>query len=144
MSILREVVIAVGNKFNGSVLLNEKWYSFKKGTLYDTVVVGKTYEFVLEPWKYKGKSGQNITSFNEIVNAPAPPKVASTPARKPTNNSRDFDKEARGKTRCQMFSAALQSPILQQYFYTKELTLEQILETVKEVADNGTGYTFGE
>ena len=60
----------------------------------------------------------------------------------PTNLARDFQAEARGKTRCQMFSATLQSPVLQQYFYTKETTLEEIMAVLKQVADVGTTYTF--
>lgn len=50
-----------------------------------------------------------------------PPKVSG---------SRDFDKEARGKSRCMLFAAALQSP------------LAETIDDVLELAEAGMRYTF--
>lgn len=56
---------------------------------------------------------------------------------------RDFNKEARGKTRCAMYQAALQSQILAQLFYAKAtIDLEDVKRTARELADDGVRYTF--
>lgn len=54
---------------------------------------------------------------------------------------RDFDKEARGKTRCVQFEAALMSPAIAGMKFD---TMADYLKLCKEAADFGTNYTFGE
>jgi hypothetical protein len=143
------LVEAVGNKFNGSLKVNGAWYGFAKRTTPEAYK-GMNVELELEAWNSKGKSGFNIVGIKEAstVNSVKQEPVVNTKTQIVVSNAqpktRDFDAEARGKTRCQMFSAALQSPVLQQYFYTKEMTLDQILEVVNQVADKGVAYTFGE
>lgn len=154
MTTITGVVEKKGDKFNGSVFINGQWLNFKKGTDHSALKVGDSVTLSLEPWEFKGKSGVNVVSWqelgnvnddNELTNSTPKPQTFEITKKMLENSpfkSRDFDAEARGKTRCQMFSAALQSPLLQQYFYTKEATLEEMLKTVREVANNGTDYTF--
>ena len=54
---------------------------------------------------------------------------------------RDFDAEARGKTRCVQFQSALESPAIAGM---KFRTMEEYLALCKQAADFGTNYTFGE
>lgn len=53
---------------------------------------------------------------------------------------RDFDAEARGKTRCVQFEAALMSPAIAGMKFD---TMEQYLALVKQAAEAGVAYTFG-
>lgn len=52
---------------------------------------------------------------------------------------RDFDLEARGKTRCVMFAAALQSPALAGLAFK---TVEEFLSLVEQAATKGVEYSF--
>ena len=52
---------------------------------------------------------------------------------------RDFDAEARGKTRCVQFEAALMSPAIAGLKFD---TLEQFLALVEKAAEAGVRYTF--
>lgn len=54
---------------------------------------------------------------------------------------RDFDKEARGKTRCVQFEAALMSPAIAGMRFE---TMEDYLKLVKQAADAGVAYSFEE
>lgn len=54
---------------------------------------------------------------------------------------RDFDAEARGKTRCVQFEAALMSPAIAGMKFD---TMEQFLALVRQAAEAGVAYTFGE
>lgn len=54
---------------------------------------------------------------------------------------RDFDKEARGKTRCVQFEAALMSPAIAGMQFN---TMEEYLKLVKQAADAGVAYSFEE
>jgi len=150
------IIEGIGTKFNGSLKLDGRWVNIRKGTKYEHVKVGDDVEVVMKTWEMNGKSG---TSISEILVKSKPAAAAIkdreqipvaapveelAPAVPAPSRGRDFDKEARGKTRCQMYSAALQSPVLQQFFYTKEASLADILEVVQKVADAGVSYTFGE
>jgi len=53
--------------------------------------------------------------------------------------ARDFDAEARGKTRCVMFAAALQSPAIAGLPFK---TIEDFLKLVEQAAENGVKYSF--
>jgi len=65
------------------------------------------------------------------------PKVAKASA--PVYKQRDFDAEAKGKVRCVMFEAALQSPALAGLPFK---SLEEFLEIVAKAADVGVNYTW--
>jgi hypothetical protein len=54
---------------------------------------------------------------------------------------RDFDAEARGKTRCVQFEAALMSPAIAGMQFN---TMEEYLKLVKQAADAGVAYSFQE
>ena len=54
---------------------------------------------------------------------------------------RDFDKEARGKTRCVQFEAALMSPAIAGMSFK---TMKEHLALVREAADEGLKYSFEE
>ncbi len=62
-------------------------------------------------------------------------KVATVPAYK----QRDFDAEARGKVKCVMFEAALQSPAIAGLRFD---TIEEFLKLVEKAADAGVAYTW--
>ena len=53
--------------------------------------------------------------------------------------AREFDKQARGKTRCVQFEAALMSPAIAGMRFD---TMEQYLKLVTEAAEAGVKYTF--
>lgn len=58
-----------------------------------------------------------------------------------TYKQRDFDKEARGKVKCVMFEAALQSPAIAGLQFS---TLEEYLVLVEKAANAGVEYTWKE
>lgn len=60
---------------------------------------------------------------------------------KPAYKQRDFDAEARGKTRCVQFEAALMSPAIAGMQFN---TMEEYLKLVKQAADAGVAYSFKE
>lgn len=66
----------------------------------------------------------------------APPKSEAHSGYK----QRDFDAEARGKTRCVQYEAALMSPAIAGMKFD---TMEQYLALVKQAAEAGVAYTFG-
>lgn len=138
MSQISGIVEQVGTKFNGSVKLGGKFYNFKKGTDYSGLKPGDNVTLELSPWEFNGKSGENVTGFSvkekvavaSKAEAPAPRQVAAT--------GRDFDKEARGKTRCSLFAAAIQSPALAGLAGSKN----ELAAMAIELADKGVAYTF--
>ena len=68
------------------------------------------------------------------VAAPVPTTKVGTPYK-----PRDFDKEARGKTRCVQFEAALMSPAIAGMPFK---TMKEYLALVREAADEGLKYSF--
>jgi hypothetical protein len=90
------------------------------------------------------------TSNSENVGNPQPESGAAAAvarlktklvaAEKPAYKARDFDAEARGKTRCVQFEAALMSPAIAGMKFD---TMEQYLALVKQAAEAGVAYTFG-
>ena len=79
-------------------------------------------------------------AVTRLQNTKSTPSVSigatnSNPSYKP----RDFDKEARGKTRCVQFEAALMSPALAGLPFK---TLEEYLDICKKAADAGVKYSF--
>ncbi len=58
---------------------------------------------------------------------------------KPPYKQRDFDAEARGKVKCVMFEAALQSPAIAGLRFDD---LEGFLKLVEKAADAGVAYTW--
>jgi len=67
--------------------------------------------------------------------------VAHHETPKASYKPRDFDAEARGKTRCVQFQSALESPAIAGMRFD---TMEQYLALVRQAADAGVRYTFGE
>lgn len=67
-------------------------------------------------------------------------KVAPPTDVKPTHKTRDFDAEAKGKTRCAMYGQALVSPALAGMRWD---SMEEFLKLVRTIADDGVAYTFG-
>jgi len=70
----------------------------------------------------------------KVVIAPALTTKVGTPYK-----PRDFDKEARGKTRCVQFEAALMSPAIAGMPFKN---MKEYLALVKEAADEGVKYSF--
>lgn len=69
----------------------------------------------------------------------------------PVNKGRDFEKEARGKTRCSVWNAVAPAVInagwsLVDWNKPEEMKdrLNQMLKLIDEVADHGVKYTFDE
>ena len=60
------IVEGVGEKYNGSLKVNGSWVSLKKGTEH-RAKVGDHVLLELEPWEYKGKTGEQ--ALNELTNA---------------------------------------------------------------------------
>lgn len=60
-------------------------------------------------------------------------------AAKPAYKARDFDAEARGKVKCVMFEAALQSPAIAGMRFD---TMEEYLKLVEQAAQAGVEYTW--
>jgi hypothetical protein len=54
---------------------------------------------------------------------------------------RDFDKEAKGKTKCKMWEASLQSPAIAGMAFKN---MKEYLALVREAADEGVKYSFEE
>lgn len=59
------VVEARGARFNGSLLIDNIWYNFKKGVT-SNVNKGDAVLLTLEPWDFKGKTGYNISNVKLI------------------------------------------------------------------------------
>ncbi len=66
-------------------------------------------------------------------------KPAAKAEPKPAYKQRDFDAETRGKVKCVMFEAALQSPAIAGLRFD---SLEQFLALVEKAADAGVTYTW--
>ena len=132
-------VSSVGIKFNGSLLINDKWYNFGKGVI-NTAQKGDLVTLTLEHWEYKGKTGVNIIKL-EFPRQDQEPKevaeqmlvVAKDAVKEITG--RDFDKEARGKTRC-----ALLAPVMPMLLNASE----EELTLAKARIDMLVNYVFGE
>lgn len=71
----------------------------------------------------------------------APKSETAKAIEKVQYKQRDFDKEARGKTRCVQFEAALMSPAIAGMRFE---TMEDYLKLVKQAADAGVAYSFEE
>ena len=81
---------------------------------------------------------ERLQKKEPIAKGQAPkPEVAKASA--PVYKQRDFDAEAKGKVRCVMFEAALQSPALAGLPFK---SLEEFLEIVAKAADVGVNYTW--
>ncbi len=78
-----------------------------------------------------------ITAAVERLTAPAKEEKQYTA--KVEYKQRDFDAEARGKVKCVMFEAALQSPAIAGLRFD---TLEEFLKLVEKAADAGVAYTW--
>lgn len=97
---------------------NGKYYGLKRPLQPTDFEAGKTYDVLTEPWAKGEKSGVNIVQNLGETRLAAIKKSIEIPERKQVEipqiktAGRDFDKEARGKTKCALYEAALQSPYL--------------------------------
>lgn len=66
---------------------------------------------------------------------------AKEAAPKAQYKQRDFDAEARGKTRCAMYAAALQSPALAGLQFN---SVDEFLVLVQKAAESGVIYSFND
>lgn len=136
MNKLSGVVERKGEQFNGSVKINGKFYNFKKGVDHSTLREGDTVTLELKDWEFKGKTGVNIASFTIDKDGsqgniePLLEKQLSKPPSMP--QGRDFDAEARGKTRCQLVAASM--PLV--------LTDSVSMEVLKAKVDELVTYIF--
>lgn len=141
------VVEHVGEKFNGSVKVGGTYYNFGKGVDKKDVKVGDMVTLKLKEWEFKGKTGKNIAEIDILAGAP-PSEVKPAGAKALAEldsvriklSGRDFDKEARGKTRCSLFAAALQSPALASLVSDTE----GLINEAKKISDEGVKYTFND
>lgn len=157
----------VGTQFNGSLKVNGKFYNFPKNYKGSKdFKVGDEVVINLKKWEFGGKTGWNIGSVEAATKESLTAQVAViqnakgiapaeflfkkaeelaekdlSGATSGNTKGRDYEKEARGKTRCQMFSAALQSPGLTQ-FATGDI--DDFLQLVEGVANAGVRYTFND
>lgn len=148
---LEGVVEGIGKKFNGSLLINGAWHNLKKGTVMPSISKGDIVELELAEWEFKGKTGVNVVKVTvqgkTKVEIPKPVEVKPTLTaqvaviQNSSVKARDFDAEARGKTRCAVFCAALQSPTLIQYAGNDP---ESFLALVKKISEEGVKYSFGD
>lgn len=127
------IVTKVGDKYSGSVQLDNKtWYNNKKGFV-NPVKVGDKVTLSLAEWSFDGKSGVNITAVDVVAVAQA--EVKKDPAIEHAKSSaRDFDKEARGKTRCALLQA----------LYSNASLDTDDTDKLMRLADLGVDYVFGE
>ena len=97
----------------------------------------KTETAVAETPKIESGTEAALDRLSRTVHKTEPAKTQDKPAYKP----RDFDKEARGKTRCVQFEAALMSPAIAGMQFN---TMEEYLKLVRQAADAGVAYSFEE
>ncbi len=139
--------ILVEAKSQFGLKVGNRWLNPRKPLSVDNFVKGNEYEVLTE--EYESKQGKKGTNIVQIVGgatasavAPIAEKTQTTKELKASSplKSRDFDAEARGKTRCALYGAALASPVLQLLPGIK--TLEDIKRAVRDLAADGVAYSF--
>lgn len=142
---------------------NKQYWSLKYGVDAGGIIPGNTYdiEYVASSTgkskyitNYTLVGGSQATPVNtlpktEAENIPAPGgeapvKKAYTPRKSYTKpaSDRDFDKEARGKTRCMAYQAALSSPAVANLLGSG--SVDELKALVREIADDHFEYTFND
>ena len=97
---------------------NGKYYGLRRPLQPTDFVAGVTYDVLTEPWTKGDKSGVNIvqnlgeTTLKVAKQPITIPQEFNGNIPQPKTTGRDFDKEARGKTKCKLYEAAIQSPYL--------------------------------
>ena len=66
---LEGIVEAVGTKYNGSLKVDGKWISNKKGFV-NPAKEGDSVKVTLEPWSFNGKEGMNISAVEVVKSNP--------------------------------------------------------------------------
>lgn len=125
------VVQAIGEKFSGSLKVNDVWYSNVKG-FKNPAVKGDAVELTLQEWNSNDKSGVNIVNV-EVKKASAKAEVHKEAVKESLTTERDFDSENRGKVRHGLTVALV--PMLAQNLIT--------LEKAKELIDSLVPYVMG-
>ena len=131
----REEVITVERKSANGVFANGKWYNFSKfkPQLLAGVMVGGEYRLVIST--ATSKTGEK---FENVIDVEPTDKVNESSAKLSPGfvsleqpKKRDFDAEARGKTRCAIYAAAVTG-------------LAESIEEAIEIAERGVAYSFQE
>lgn len=127
----------VGGVFYNSGKFFKGLKDMKAGTLYEVEVYtsdkgNKYIQKLLGPGSIK----DNPHVENKTIATGSVPPVKAPP------KSRDFDAEARGKTRCAIMEAALQSPALVQL--ASSGNIDDLKVVLKKLADFGYAYVFGD
>lgn len=121
------VVTKVGEKFNGSVQLdNAQWYNNKKGFVNPSKVNDKV-RLTLEQWEYKGKTGFSVAAVDHLKTEVKAESRATNVASEP--KARDFDAENRGKVRHGLMVALI--PLVA----SENIELEDAKSLVTEVTE---------
>lgn len=139
------LTIKIERKSKFGVQTNGVWFNIskraqKEGLTPDSFNVDGTYTVEVSTNEYQGKTYRNIERILPAdapvsVDAPALPKTYAPASQ---TKVRDFDAEARGKTRCALFEAALQSPGIATY----SQSYEEFMERVEAAAEMGMKFVF--
>ena len=162
-----EATVTVEGVNKGSILAEGIWYNpskftedlpnFQKGAMYRIKYTvseynGKTYRYMQEAIILDAKPDTKPTETKKSVSPGFKSTVDQVVESKQEifkglaqNRTRDFDAEARGKSRCMLFAAALQNPVVVQFFQDSEgIDMKAVISLVTELADAGMAYTFND
>lgn len=125
------------------------WYSLNEPLTPADFIAGQTYEVLVRvsgpsqknPMGGKKYISQIVSQSEETI----APKITSTTdttyvgAKNVTFKQRDYDAEARGKSKFGLYAAALQSPALAGLQFNG---IEELFVLVRKAADDGMAYVF--
>lgn len=141
-----EKIKVVGKGPKALKLEDGRFVGVKRPVSMDQFERGGTYSVTIETKTTNGRSFHDIVEVSGAETSKPVPKAA--PKSEEGSGSaaggykaRDFDAEARGKTRCAMYEAALQSPVVANLVLSVN-GLDKALEVVKQAADAGFEYVF--
>lgn len=153
---LAKETITVGQVGPYGVKVGNAWYGVNEPLEPKDFTTGGSYDVLVRTSKPTDKNPTGKKYINQIIGGDTPEASAPTVIpedRKPVNvvnktapvagsiKQRDFASEARGKTRCVQFEAALMSPGLAGMQYA---SIEEFLKLVKQAAEAGVAFTFDE
>ena len=134
----REEIVTVERKSANGVYGHGKWYNVSKFKLelLEGVLVGGTYKLTISTaTKDDGRTFDNVIDLVPVAGAETVSKTSVAKAgfqpAKQVFKERDFDAEARGKTRCAIYAAAVTG-------------LAKSVEEAIEIAQAGVAFSFGD
>lgn len=146
--------ITIERNGNWGPMVGGVYYGLNEPLTKDNFVVGNNYEVLVKqsnPTPKYPTGKKYITQIIGEVQPQQPLSVSSTVAKQTVtpkaavtsgfSKPRDFDAEARGKTRAQQHAAALMSPAIAGLQINN---IEDLLAHVRRAADEGVAYTFEE